>query len=486
MPGFLYVLGTDGALWHEANNYHTTGQRTLVDTNVKAFDPDPSTPGFLYVLGTDGALWHEANNYHTTGRRTLVDTSVQAFDPDPSTPGFLYVLGTDGGLWHEANNYHTTGQRTLVDTSVKAFAPDPTTSGFLYVLGTDGGLWHEANNYHTTGQRTLVDTSVKAFAPDPTTSGFLYVLETDGDLWFEFSNYQTTKQHSLVDTSVQALPPTPQRPAPGLPKTRRRPRPTLRPPPALCFSTPACRPIPTWNKEPWVTAGAGEPGGGGGARDPNDIESMFTKDGSSTVDGSEVGYYTVRFFNNNGSPVYVQVDTQFPSAGQEYDQVVNVLGTKALWVALAEKAYAEAGYLGYVNIPLLLGLLHSAGRPGRRRRSSSWAPTLSPASPPATTASIPRTSPEPGTQASSSCSAPTPSPETPTSVGGHAYAVVGYNPWLGEPFEVFNPWGVDSLVPLGSSYWMAPGNTVFGLSSLPRPACRRTSPIRPSAAGRLM
>lgn len=48
-------------------------------------------------------------------------------------------------------------------------------------------------------------------------------------------------------------------------------------------------------------------------------------------------------------------------------------------------------------------------------------------------------------------------------VGGHAYAVVGYNPWLGEPFEVFNPWGVDSLVPLGNSYWMAPGNTVFGL-----------------------
>ena len=370
MPGFLYVLGTDGALWHEANNYHTTGQRTLVDTNVKAFDPDPSTPGFLYVLGTDGALWHEANNYHTTGQRTLVDTSVQAFDPDPSTPGFLYVLGTDGGLWHEANNYHTTGQRTLVDTSVQAFAPDPTTSGFLYVLGTDGGLWHEANNYHTTGQRTLVDTSVKAFAPDPTTSGFLYVLETDGDLWFEFNNYQTTKQHSLVDTSVQAFAPDPTAPSSWFTQNPAAAT-AYSPAPAgtLLFNTG----VPSYPDveqgavgDCWLLASLAEVA----ARDPNDIESMFTKDGSSTVDGSEVGYYTVRFFNNNGSPVYVQVDTQFPSAGQEYDQVVNVLGTKALWVALAEKAYAEAGYLGYVNIPIPTWTPTTPGRPGRRRRSS--------------------------------------------------------------------------------------------------------------------
>ena len=76
---------------------------------------------------------------------------------------------------------------------------------------------------------------------------------------------------------------------------------------------------------------------------------MFTYDGTTVDNGATVGLYTVRFFNTSGSAVYVKVDTELPSGGEYYDHVRNDLGTQALWVALAEKAYAEANGLGYVT-----------------------------------------------------------------------------------------------------------------------------------------
>ena len=85
------------------------------------------------------------------------------------------------------------------------------------------------------------------------------------------------------------------------------------------------------------------------ARAPQDIRNMFTYDGTIVDSGATVGLYTVRFFNTSGSPVYIQVDTELPSGGEYYDHVDNALGTSALWVALAEKAYAVANGLGYVT-----------------------------------------------------------------------------------------------------------------------------------------
>ncbi len=92
------------------------------------------------------------------------------------------------------------------------------------------------------------------------------------------------------------------------------------------------------------------------AQDPRGIENMFTYDGTiwdteSNV-ASNVALYTVRFFNSTGSPEYVQVDTELPNGGVYYDdQVTTSLSpqTQALWVALAEKAYAVANGAGYVT-----------------------------------------------------------------------------------------------------------------------------------------
>ncbi|HKM52135.1 MAG TPA: hypothetical protein VJY33_01930 [Isosphaeraceae bacterium] len=75
----------------------------------------------LYVLGTNGNLWLESPGWQQQGR-TLIDSNVQAFTPDPYAAGYLYVEGTDHNLWLEAPGWQQHG-RTWVDGNVQAFAP---------------------------------------------------------------------------------------------------------------------------------------------------------------------------------------------------------------------------------------------------------------------------------------------------------------------------------------------------------------------------
>jgi hypothetical protein len=85
------------------------------------------------------------------------------------------------------------------------------------------------------------------------------------------------------------------------------------------------------------------------ARYPQDIQNMFTYKGSTVDNGASARLYSVRFFDNNGAPFQVLVDTELPNAGKYYDSVANALGTKVLWTALAEKAYAVANGQGLVT-----------------------------------------------------------------------------------------------------------------------------------------
>src|SRR5208337_3804884 len=80
-------------------------------------------------------------------------------------------------------------------------------------------------------------------------------------------------------------------------------------------------------------------------RNPSDIQNMFTDLGSTTENGSVVELYKVRFFDSAGTPEYITADTELPSGGGYYDRVTNGV----LWVALAEKAYAEANGAGVVT-----------------------------------------------------------------------------------------------------------------------------------------
>jgi len=81
------------------------------------------------------------------------------------------------------------------------------------------------------------------------------------------------------------------------------------------------------------------------ARDPQDIRNMFTCKGTTVENGATVGLYSVRLFDSSGTAHYVTVDTELPDGGGLYDHPANGV----LWVALAEKAYAEANGQGFVT-----------------------------------------------------------------------------------------------------------------------------------------
>lgn len=74
--------------------------------------------------------------------------------------------------------------------------------------------------------------------------------------------------------------------------------------------------------------------------DADIISNMFIDNGDST--------YTVRFYNHRGDADYVTVDSYLPT--DHWGQPVYVDYTTEMWVALAEKAYAqlnESGWIGH-------------------------------------------------------------------------------------------------------------------------------------------
>ena len=136
------------------------------------------------------------------------------------------------------------------------------------------------------------------------------------------------------------------------------------------------------------------------------------------------------------------MDTELPNGGNYYDQPINGV----LWVALAEKAYAEANGKGFVT----------TGSPGSDSYNALnegkpyWALqaiTGKPASPysinPANIAAAWNAG-----QLIVLGSSPNANDNliVGDSTGTHAYAVINYNASSSTPFELYNPWGGSSVV----------------------------------------
>jgi hypothetical protein len=170
------------------------------------------------------------------------------------------------------------------------------------------------------------------------------------------------------------------------------------------------------------------------ARYPQDIKNMFTYDGTTVDNGATVGLYTVRLYTTQGWPIFVQVDTEFPSGGSWYDHVANLLGTQVLWAALAEKAYAVANGVGVV---------------GSNNESQDAYDSLGGGDPadalhaitnyPADDYLINTTDITNDWNAGCLIVLGTTTPSSSYIQGNHAYAVVG----CGTNYQVFNPWGTD-------------------------------------------
>ena len=184
------------------------------------------------------------------------------------------------------------------------------------------------------------------------------------------------------------------------------------------------------------------------ARDPQDIRNMFTYDGTIVDNGATVGLYTVRFFNTNGAAVSVEVDTELPSGGAYYDRVTNGV----LWVALAEKAYAEANGAGIVTTQHVGSDSYAAldgGDPSWALQAITGKPASDYSINPANIAAawnagqliVLGSSPNAGDNLI-----------VGDSNGTHAYAVISYNASSSTPFELYNPWGLSSVVGHTSSF----------------------------------
>ncbi len=175
------------------------------------------------------------------------------------------------------------------------------------------------------------------------------------------------------------------------------------------------------------------------ARDPQDIENMFTPAGSVTASGVTDNLYTVRFFNNAGVAVYVTVDSELPSGGTYYDNVNNGV----LWAALAERAYAQANGMGLVTTSYSYRDSYAALNGG----DAAWA----------LRAITGKSASDYGINPTNAAAwnagelvvLCTSTPVSSQIVGDHCYAMVNYAASSITPFQVYNPWGISTSTEFG-------------------------------------
>ncbi|MGB8691096.1 MAG: C2 family cysteine protease, partial [Microcoleus sp.] len=193
---------------------------------------------------------------------------------------------------------------------------------------------------------------------------------------------------------------------------------------------------------------------------PNVIQEMFTDNRDGT--------YTVRFFNN-GQADYVTVDRYLPTYknafafanyGGKYDDSNN-----ELWVALAEKAYAQINEAGWLGRPTTKEGINLNGLNTYQAIDRGWTNEA--------TAQIsnkigndysiqssffwPSLSPNEVVEAFTSGKlisfgsfGPDQTKYSPVA-SGHAYTMVGYNQAT-EQFKLFNPWGLQGGKPTDDTF----------------------------------
>lgn len=175
-------------------------------------------------------------------------------------------------------------------------------------------------------------------------------------------------------------------------------------------------------------------------RNPGAITNMFIVNGDGT--------YTVKFFNN-GQANYVTVDSYLPTdssgraiyagLGMVYNNTSN-----ELWTALAEKAYVQLNELGWERVGLSGngqnayasisgGYVYAAQGQVTGQNTVAFAMTSGSTSF--------NTFVTAWNQGKSIGFASKSTPASSTVVGGHAYAVVGYNA-ANQTVTLFNPWGI--------------------------------------------
>jgi hypothetical protein len=174
-------------------------------------------------------------------------------------------------------------------------------------------------------------------------------------------------------------------------------------------------------------------------RNPSVITNMFVVNGDGT--------YTVRFYRN-GTPEYVTVDSYLPTDGAgrliyaKPGAMYNNAGNE-LWTALAEKAYVQINEMGWLRTGLPGNGLNSFTAIEGGYIYAALGQITGQATSPftSTTASTSFTTFVNAWNAGKSIGfASKSAPASSQVVGGHAYAVVGFNA-ANNTITLFNPWG---------------------------------------------
>ncbi|MEM9449268.1 MAG: C2 family cysteine protease [Cyanobacteria bacterium P01_E01_bin.6] len=173
---------------------------------------------------------------------------------------------------------------------------------------------------------------------------------------------------------------------------------------------------------------------GAAAKDkPHVVSNMFIDNGDGT--------FTVRFFKPDGTRDYVTVDRYLPTTGSGNAIYAgwggdNTESDNELWVALAEKAYAqvnESGWIGQDNTNSYSGIAN-----GWMDKVINQISGYSTTSKNATT--MTKTEAINLVNSSKMLTVGFVDGTIPGVVNSHAYTVSSYNPWTGK-FHLHNPWG---------------------------------------------
>jgi hypothetical protein len=323
----------DGSQWS-----FLTGSNTSVSLIA-------AVSGGLYMLAHNGGdndtVWQYSGSGTNWTAVTGTNTNVAQI---ATADGCLYMLahnGTDNdSVWAYSGSGSTwcpvTGSNTTV-TQIAALGDN------LYMVATNGGnngVWRY-NGFGTTswtaltGSNTQVDQIVAADSSLYMVGGNDYVV----DVW-QYSGSGTNWTY-LTGTALQNALSTwslgTSHPAAGA---------AYSPISGTLFGSGSAG-FPSYLDvqqgglgDCWLMASLAEVA----ARVPAYAMAMFIFDGSTVENGAQVNVYSVRFYNSQGLAHYVTVDTELPAGGGYYAHPVN----NVEWVALAEKAYAEANALGYV------------------------------------------------------------------------------------------------------------------------------------------
>jgi hypothetical protein len=466
--GNLYMLATSqGSTYDQVYVYYNSGTSwALASATDPAASALTSLDGNLYMLGSNGAGGQSVFEYNDSSFTwTDVSSGYLSATALVRSNGFLFALGSAGTTYQSVWQYSPGSNSWTAITSNGTYAASlAAAQGGLFMLGTNGPGYNTVWEYSGSGQswNAVTDTNKEAYQLIVADNSLYMMASNNGGtayVW-QYSNSGTSWTvllGSSLSTALTTWSLYTSEPVAGD---------SYSPASGSLFASggPAYTDVQQGDLgDCWLLASFAE----AAARAPGDINSMFLYDGSTTEGGSTVGVYSVRFCTALGTAEYVTVDTELPGGGTEYD-----LPNGDFWVALAEKAYAEANGLGYVttNNPI------QGGYAALNQGWPSWALSAITGVPATDFTTINPTAIANAWNAGelivlgSDTTA-----QNANIVGDHAYALVGYSSLSSTPFQIYNPWGTNAN-------GLAPGG-VWGLQWIDTPTLTSNFDVQSMGAG---